>query len=232
MIESESDAMPNLRSRNFLPIYILVIPIIILAVTFALLGVINRPGHSPVPVQEAQKPKAAPQSLFSGTKLDLEDFSLTEYTQDNGSVRKSFTISGKKLQTVNPKLGIFRIAIGKAIELKEPQITFYKNEQPIAGINSKTGSMNPLNKSINFFGDVNLITQDKKALTCEQLKWDNQGNYLLAEGNCVLISEQAQAVWADQLKTDVELKEYQIVNKDKNQFKNFANRFFRGGGKR
>lgn len=205
--------MANLSSTKKTLITILVIPVVILLIVLFCLGIINRPKD--LPIQEKLKPDRPSQGVFSGAKLDLEDFTFTEYAQTDKGTKKTFELCGKKLQTKSPKIGIFRVAIGKVVELENPRINFYKDDLLISIASSKTGAMNYLNKGIKFYGNVGLITKDTRTLSCNQLEWNNEQKYLLAEGDCVLKSE-GRTVKAEAIKTDVELSNFN-ANGEKNR---------------
>lgn len=192
--------------------YILLsIPILLIMgvmVTFLAIGVTNRTRN--LSIQQETKPPKSPAGIFSNGEHQFERFSFTEYKLKNNDVEKSYVISGQKFSTARPKIGIFRIAIGKVIELESPEITFYKDNLPVALAKSKTATMNPINNSINFYSNVLLITEDKRTLSCEQLKWDNNEKYLLAKGDCILSVEE-KITKAEKIKTDIELKNFNII---------------------
>lgn len=220
--------MDNSPNPKRILISILILPIIVLVIVFFYIGIVNKPKD--LPVHEEAKPRKSPQGIFSGAELDLEDFTFTKYTKTDNGVEKSFVLSGKKLRTKNPKIGIFRIAIGKVVELEKPTITFYKNNLSISTASSKTGSMNLLNKSIDFYGNAGIITEDKRTLTCNKFKWDKEGKYLLAEGNCILKAE-GKAIKAEVIKTDIELKDFDVVSKNRELLKTVT-KLVLGGGRR
>ena len=204
-------------------------PIIVLILVFFCICVfiVNKPMD--LSTQEV-KPHKSLQGISGGASLDLRDFTFTEYTKTDNGGEKSFVVSGKKLQTANPKIGIFRIGIGKVIELEKPEITFYEDNLPISIAGSKTGvvnSLNTLNKGIIFYGNVTLITEDKRTLTCNKLEWNNGRKYLLAEGNCILKAE-GETIKADIIKSDIVLNDFIIVAKNRGLIKT-AMRMFSGG---
>lgn len=169
----------------------------------------------------------AKRDIISGLSVGISDFDFTEYTKTDNGVQKSFKLCGKKLQTKNPKIGIFRIAIGKIMELEKPRITFYKDNLPVSTASSNTGVINSLNKGITFFGNVGLITEEKRTLACNKLKWYNEQRYLLAEGNCILKS-QNEVIKAEIIKTDIELKNFDVVSKNRGLLKTVTKTFLGG----
>lgn len=219
--------MSNPTNTKKVLISILTIPIIVLILVFSYIGIANKPGN--LPIQEEVKPRKSPAGMFSTGNHLIEDFTFTGYTQTDNGVQKTFVISGRKLQTANPKIGIFRIAIGKVVELEKPKITFYKNNLPISSASSKTGVMNSF-KGIDFCGNVGLITEDKRTLSCNKLKWNKEGKYLLAEGNCILRAE-GKAVKAEMIKTDIELKNFDVVNNKGRRLLRSITKLFTGGRK-
>lgn len=208
-------------------ITILTLPLIALIIVFFCLGIINRAKDSPI--QETLKPDKPSKGVFSGARLDLEDFSFTEFTQTDKGMEKTFELCGKKLQTKSPKIGIFRIAIGKVVELENPMVKFYKNDLLISIASSKTGAMNFLNKGINFYGNVALITEEKRTLSCDKLKWNNEEKYLLAEGDCILKSD-GRTVKAEVIKTDIELNNFN-ANSKKSRLLKTVTKILGGAGK-
>lgn len=220
--------MPNPTNTEKTLISTLIIPTIVLAIVFFYIGIVNRPKDLPTQEQKEEKPRKSPQGIFSGVELDLEDFTFTEYTKTDNGVQKGFELYGKKLQTKNPKIGIFRVAIGKEMELEKPRITFYKDSLSVSTASSNTGIINPLNKGISFFGNVGLITEEKRTLTCNKLKWNNKQRYLLAEGNCILKAE-GRTIESETIKTDVELKDFDVVSKNRGLLKTVTKLVTRGG---
>ncbi|MBL7131353.1 MAG: LPS export ABC transporter periplasmic protein LptC [Candidatus Omnitrophica bacterium] len=217
--------MFNFTKSKIIWISIFAVPIFVLVAIFFTIGIINKPKKATkkeiieeTPTQQLVKQPKSFSGLFSGVNLDLEDFTFTEYTQTDNGIEKNFVLCGKKLQTKNPKIGIFRIAIGKIIELESPMISFYKDNLLVSTITSKTGTMNPLNKALNFYGNVGLITKDKKTLTCSKLKWYKEKKYLLAEGDSILKAE-GKTIRAEKIKTDIELKNFNVVSKNRRLLK-------------
>jgi hypothetical protein len=210
-------------------IAVLILPVIILVGVFFWIGSVNKPEYQPTPEQKEAKPPKSSRGMFSGTNVDLEDFSFTEYIRTDSGVKKGFELSGKRFQTKNPRIGFFRIGIGRIVELEKPKITFYKNNLPVSTAEADTGAINSL-KGITFYGSVTLMTEEKKILTCDKLKWNNEEKYLLAEGDTV-INNKGELIKAEVIKTDVELKECSINSRDR-KWSSSINRLFLGGRRR
>lgn len=215
-----------------LSIFIFLIGILIFV--FSYIAIFNKPSKpqelikpQELPAQEEITHYKSTAGMFSKGNHHLEDFDFTEYTLTDSGEEKSFVISGKKLQTANPKIGIFRIAIGKIVELENPTVTLYKDNLPVSIISSKAGTMNTLNKGIEFYGNAGLITKDKRTLTCDKLKWNNEEKFLLAEGNCILSAE-GKAIKAEMIKTDTGLKDFNVVSKNRKPL-NTVTKMFLGG---
>lgn len=146
----------------------------------------------------------------------LENFSFTEYIKTHNSVQKKFTIEGKKMGMESKRFGFLQIAPAKIIGIKDAKLTFYENDTPISIVTAKKAvSAMPFNvktsialaKRIDFFGKVALITEDKRSLACDELKWDNEKNCLVASGNCILRYE-GKVMRADSIRTDVKLRRF------------------------
>lgn len=211
------------------------LPIIVLMIVFSYLGVVNKPEGPPIQKQEEVKQHNSPLRWFKGAKLDLGDFSVTEYVKTNNGVEKKFTIQGKKLGMENKKLGFISVPLPKIVCIKDIEVAFYENNLPVSyiwaesavsGIPFDFDNMSvALPKQLDFSGDITLVTEDKRILTCDKLRWDKENGRLLARGNCHLKYE-SERIKADLIKTDVTLKDF-TVSKDKNKrIKKIAEVFF------
>ena len=150
----------------------------------------------------------------------VEDFVFTEYKDmSDGTEEKKFTIQGKRLGIESKKLGFFRVALAKAICIKDAEVTFYENNMPVSTLWAEEavsdipfdadGISAALTRRIDFSGGIILMTEDKRTLTCDKLRWDKEEDCLFASGNCVLGYE-GRRVRADLIKTDPTLRIFDI----------------------
>lgn len=137
----------------------------------------------------------------------ITGFQLVGYDKAN----KLFVVNAKEMYLRNRKIEPFgfRLAIGKSAELENVEATFYKDNEQISCLYSKSAVMDIKKKNILFDGKPFLITKDKKTLSAEKIAWDNAQRSLVAEGRCVLgMDGKNQAV--SLVKTDVGLDNFTI----------------------
>lgn len=159
--------------------------------------------------------------LLRGTG-SIEDFDITEY---NG-VQKNFTIQGKKMQVKSRKLGTLRVAFGKVAEIDGATVVFYEDNKAVSTLISPKATIDLLKKEITFYDNVNVISQDRRLLTCEKATLDNNKKYILAKGNCILDTVDGKRVTGDLVKTDINLKDYSVLKeKAENPLKNIITGF-------
>lgn len=144
--------------------------------------------------------------LFKGMGI-VEDFDITEY---NGA-QKNFTLKGKKMQVKNRKFGTFRVAFGKIAEIDGATVVFYEDNKAVSTLISPKAAINLLNKEITFYDKVDVMTQDKRLLTSDKVTWNNDEKYILAKGNCILNSVDGKRITGDLIKTDIELRDYNVI---------------------
>jgi len=221
-------------SNKVVVISVILFPFVVLAVMSLCFSLINTPQKTPVKQEVKQPESFEAEALrtvkkYSQANFKVEDFSFIEYmpSEAGAEMKKSFELSGRKLETKNPRLGIFRINIGKIVELESPEINFYKDNIAALKAKANAGVMNPINKDISFRGNVFLNTKDKRTLTCDKLRWDNEEKRLLAEGDCILKAG-GEVISAEKIKTDIELKDFEVVNKEKSFLKTMTG-IFSGG---
>jgi len=137
-------------------IVISILPIITLLGFFAVIGLNNALARVPETacLEESinQDETNSLASLFLATDQCIEGLSFTGYQQGSGGTEKDFVISAEKLETKSPRFGIFRVNLGKVIELKQPRITLYKDNHPYKYISAKNGILDPVNKKIELDG--------------------------------------------------------------------------------
>ena len=223
--------MTKFSKIKLLLVGIFVIPITVLIFIFVFMHFTNSfPEQKSAFNQESSfeetKHQKRQSSMFRST-YSVEDFSLTAYA-DN---QKSFTIQGKKLCAKNRKVGIFRVALGKVAEINDVQVIFYENNEPVSHLISSDGAMDLLTKDVDFYGNIALITEDKRTLTCDSLKWDNEGEFLLAKGNCILRVE-GKTARGSLIKTDVGLRNFDVTSKRTGNRMGKITKIFYGRGKR
>lgn len=139
----------------------------------------------------------------------FEDFDFTKYDKD----KKIYRISGKKITGQNKRFGIFRIAIGKVLEIKDAQVTFYEYDKPVSYLSSSFGEMDLATSELNLSKRPCMITEDKKILICDNIIYSEESN-ITGNGNCIL-KAQGEIVKADIIKADIKLNNYQVINKNK-----------------
>lgn len=153
------------------------------------------------------------------------DFDFTEYTSHN---QKKYTLKGRRLGSGNKKFGPFIIASAKVVRIKDAEMVFYENNHAVSTVTAKDAVINvPFRKdntiitlagNIEFSGDVGMVTEDKRALTCGALEWNNSSGRLLASGNCKLRLE-GKSVRTDEIDTDVQLKDFNIKTDSKKRLR-------------
>jgi hypothetical protein len=160
--------------------------------------------------------------------VSLEEFSFTEYA-DNGATKK-FTIEGKKLSEAGREFGVFKLGPAKVMKLKNIIVTFYEGGMPVSRLYAKKGILEPmrdkrdlrksLTSAIDFSGYISVITEEKRTLTCDELRWDNIQNRIFARGNCILRYEGKMAR-ADLMDTDPGLKNFKCSKDRKKNIRIF-----------
>ncbi|MFH1073523.1 MAG: LPS export ABC transporter periplasmic protein LptC, partial [Candidatus Firestonebacteria bacterium] len=159
--------------------------------------------------------------LFKGIG-SVENFDITEYKDG----QKSFTLQGKKLEVKNRKFGTMRVAFGKVAEIDNAAIIFYEGNKPASTLVSPKATIDLLKKEITLYDNVNVISKDKRVLTCDNATWHINENFILTEGNCILDTVDGKRVTGDLVKTDINLKDYSVLKeKAKNPLKNIMTGF-------
>lgn len=133
--------------------------------------------HSPMLNKKAKLESLLEKPVITG-------FQLIGY--DKGD--KLFVVSAKEMYLRNRKIKPFgfRLAINKSAELEGVEVIFYKNNEQVSCLYSKSAIIDIKNKDILFNGKPFLITKDKKTLSAEKISWDNTQRALIAEGRCIL----------------------------------------------
>lgn len=143
--------------------------------------------------------------------LDMRDFTFTEYTKTKQSLQKVVVLCGGKTKTGKLRLGIFGLLTGKVIELKNPEITFSHNNETVSHARSDSGTISMKNQSLPFSGNVTLIaenTSSPKKLLCQNLLWDNKRQFILANGDCVLVTD-SKPTTISAIKTNTSLSSWE-----------------------
>jgi hypothetical protein len=167
------------------------------------------------------------QGRSASDKFYLESVSFTEYT-DSGS-NKKFTINGKGLGLANKRFGIFLIASAKVLRMADAEVVFYTKNTPDsvlrakramfdAPLDGKNDIVKALSRPVEFSGDISVLTEDRRTLTCDRLIWDSAKGRFFANGRCVLTYE-GNVVKGDSGQTDVLLKDFNFKTDSKKRLK-------------
>lgn len=174
--------------------------------------------------QHRQSLNPSKNSKISPGVISVDEFNFSEY-KDNG-LNKKFTVRGKTLRPGSKKISIFNIGPAKTVEVRDVEVTFYANNIPVASIRSKKAvfdmpfeagrkdkdkAAKVLTSRIDFFGDITILTKDRRTLTCRNLTLDSRRDRLFARGDCVLGYE-GKTVRADTVDSDVYLKDFSCKN--------------------
>lgn len=160
-------------------------------------------------------------------KIYLENVSFTEYV-DNGS-NKKFTINGKGLGVTAKRLGIFLIAPAKVLQMTDVEVVFYTQNTPGSvlrakraifdtPLDGKNDMIKALSRPVEFAGDISVLTEERRTLTCNTLMWDSAEGRFSASGRCVLTYE-GKIVKGDSGETDVLLKDFSFKTDSKKRLK-------------
>ena len=144
----------------------------------------------------------------------MDEFEFTEYNAGD----KAFTLKAKKFYLRNKKVKPFgfRIAFGKAAEMEDVKVIFYKDNKPISQLHSRTAIMDQKNKNIIFQNKPVLVTKDGRTLSARKIIWNNFKKRLEAKGGCMLGADSKRRS-ADKINTDVELKDFTITGEGENK---------------
>ncbi|UCB56526.1 MAG: LPS export ABC transporter periplasmic protein LptC [Candidatus Omnitrophota bacterium] len=221
--------MTNPENIKKMLITIFVLPIAVLGIVLLCIGIINRSKSKEVIIRRGLESIQSSRASSGAENLDVGNFSFTEYAKISSRAEKSYILSGERLQTKSPKFGIFRINVGKVMEVEKPKISFYKNNLAVSTACARTAVVNSLSKGVELYGNATLTTEDKRVLTCNELKWNNQDKTLLAEGNCIIRTPN-EIIEAEEITTDIELKNFNVISKDKRWLKIAQEAFSMGMG--
>ena len=157
----------------------------------------------------------------------------------NNNIHKIYTIQGKKINPESKKFGFLQFAPIKENCIRDIKLTFYENDVPASIIMAKRAVSDiPFDKDlsldknlaerlfqkIDFSGDIALITEDKRTLTCKSLRWDSKQERIFASGDCILRYE-GKFVKADLIDTDVNLRGSSFRNDKEKRLKKLVKIF-------
>jgi len=192
----------------------ILLALILFPVTFYIVFSNNRTGSDQgvLEIQNAMPQKRIRSNnykldVFLKGNPDIKNFDFTQYAKVGNRVERTFTVSGKKAKTANPKFGIFRIAIGKVVEIEEPKLTIYKNDIPISFTSSTYGKIGPLQDGLEFFKNVQVTTNDNRILKCRSLTWKAEDEHFVARGDCILVIDN-KVIKSSKIETDAELEDF------------------------
>jgi hypothetical protein len=201
----------------------------VIAVSIAVLLLIRK--HSDV-VFDDKSPKAPAYSILPPS---IRDFDITEYAA-NG-IDKKYTVRGRRFG-VEPKQAVFISSpLSKEAAIRDVEVVFYDSNKPVSRIIAKRAVLSvPEGKGqsaimpgeVEFMGDVTVITEDHRILTCDGLKWDNIGGRIRCEGRCELMAE-GKTIRGDTVSSDVALKNYKVERDRTKRFKELKRMLMQGG---
>lgn len=180
------------------------------------------------------KIKPISNSKISPKDPSFQDFNFTQYT-DNGALKR-FTVQGRKIFPESKEIGILTLRTGaqKAVRLSDVRVTFYENNLPVSFIEAKKAVLDTapdknnipgsLMSEIDLFGDISVVTEDRRTLSCNSLLLDSEKNRMSAGGNCAMRYE-GKTVKADYINSDIKLRDFSYWNDTKKRFKSLAKIF-------
>lgn len=209
-----------MKTQKFLPI--------VTAFTLGFAGLVLLTPQFPHKSTTYKKDKISPQISSSAS---FGDFDFTEYTQ-NG-LGKKYTIQGKRFGAGMRRFGIFCVAAARTTEIKDAKVIFFDNNAPVSTIMAEravmdipaiTAGSGPSScGSMDFYGDVSIVTADRRTLDCDRLRWDKTNDRILASGKCVL-RRGGEAVRSDSVDSDVRLANFVARNYKDRRLKAFGRR--------
>ncbi|MFA4980962.1 MAG: hypothetical protein WC592_00635 [Candidatus Omnitrophota bacterium] len=155
--------------------------------------------------------------------LKFEEINFTKYA--NNGRDKEFTIHGKTLNPAAKKISLFAIGPVKTAEIRDVEVIFYEKNVRVSSMRSKKAVIDvPYGHGvkdaevaalaagrIDLSGNVMIMTENRRALVCDNLRWDSAKSRLFARGNCIL-GYDGRSVKADMVDTDVNLKDFELGN--------------------
>jgi len=207
---------------------VILIPIAAFCAALAYISIINKDVTSPTttPVIETQENSQSlqKQSPFEW-KLNIQDvsigdFSFSKHIASDESVGRKFSLEGKKILPKNKDLGLFQLGIVKELQIRDPKLTYYENNKPIATLTAEKATTDiPFGKknvailggSLEFSGNVYLITDDKRILVSDKITWNDDEEKFHASGNCIA-SYEGKRLRADSINTDIKLTDFTYSN--------------------
>lgn len=218
-----------MKIRQFVPAGLLSILVCSLSLLYLYTSHQNKSG--------ANIPKAG---KHASNKYSFDEISFTEYA-DNGA-NKKFTINGKAMGVAPKRFGVFLAAPFKVLQITDPEIIFYtKNAQAsilrakkaifdtqFNNEDYKNDIIKALSRRVGFTGGVCVTTEDRRALTCDNLMWDSAKGRFSANGRCVLTYE-GKTVKGNSGETDVLLKDFSFRTDTKKRLKAPEKMFNNGG---
>ncbi len=100
----------------------------------------------------------------------FKGFSFTEKANDD--IR--FQIKAEKVFVRNEKLGFFRVALQKVLEMENVQVEFNENNSEVLSVRSDQAILYTVSKNVLFEGNVMFSSNDGSALKTDKILWNTK----------------------------------------------------------
>ncbi|NQT96056.1 MAG: hypothetical protein HQ572_06350 [Candidatus Omnitrophica bacterium] len=208
---------------------------------FIYVGVVNK--QSPMPEEKLEIAAIKPPAIEKISEKDkwgfnlkdssFKDFDFTKTVIIDKAAQRKFKIEGKRMGLKNKQLGFFQIAVYKELCISNVKLTFYENDIPVSILTAERATLDIpaggkkvsiLGSNLNFSGNIFLVTNDKRTLVCDRLRWNSNDEKLYADGNCRLGYE-GKRLRSDAIDSDVNLTDFTYSN-DNNKLADIAKSIF------